>query len=122
MANEISLSASVSSTKNNVTISLSASKSVDQSGNNAAMLIQSVGTSTEALSFGADIGNVGFVLVKNTDAANYVEFDTQTPIGANPFSRLNPGEFFLIPTRQTSTLYGKANTAACNVAIMACPL
>lgn len=80
---------------------------------------QSVGTSNEALVLG-DLSTVGFVFCKNLSDANYVEIFLDNS-NAQLVARLLPGEACLFKPN-TSTLYGRANTAACSVFVAAAEL
>ena len=75
-----------------------------------------IGTSEESVAF-AELGTLGWCIMKNLNATNYVEWGFSTTVyggrmeageTAGPF-RLNPG----------ATLYLRANTAACKCVIYA---
>ena len=77
----------------------------------------SVGTSEETAgpSFG-DIGTEGLCVIYNLDTTNYVQVGFATGVyGMRLHGASAPAIFFLEPN---STLYLKANTAACNVRII----
>ena len=77
----------------------------------------SVGTSEETAgpSFG-DIGTEGLCVIYNLDTTNYVQVGFATGVyGMRLRGASAPAIFFLEPN---STLYLKANTAACNVRII----
>lgn len=121
MANEITLSASLSIVKSGVSIAGTVSGlAVTQAGDQSIGNVQNIGTSSEALTIG-DVTTIGYLFLKNLDATNYVEFDLNNPVSTTAFCKLLPGEGALIPTRQT-TIYGKANTAAVNVHVVAIEL
>ena len=120
MANETTLTVGLANTRSGVTVSGSVSLSITQSGTNNLANIQNIGTTTEALVFG-DVTTIGYLMVKNLDATNYVELDLNTPVAGTAFAKLLPGEGCVIPTRQT-TIYGKANTAACDCLVLLCEL
>jgi len=118
MANEIQMSASLIVNKDGTSLNGTASKTVDMSGSAKIASTQNIGTTTEALSIG-DVTDVGYVYIKNLDSTNYVEVGITSPVSAsNAMITLKPGEFALFPTR-LETIYAKANTAACNVDIVA---
>lgn len=79
--------------------------------------VQSVGTTTEALTLG-DVTTIGYLFLKNQDATNYVEISLTTPVGSEAFIKLLAGECAFFPTRQT-TIYAKANTAAVDLFVAA---
>lgn len=69
--------------------------------------------SWNALSIGGVTSSTAqFIYVRNTDATNYVTVSTDSG-GANPFTRLLPGEQMLVPYNPSSTYYVEAHTAAC---------
>jgi hypothetical protein len=74
-----------------------------------------IGTSEESIAFG-ELSTLGWLIMQNLDATNYVEWGFATGVyggrmraGETAQFRLNPG----------STLYLKANTAACKVVVYA---
>jgi hypothetical protein len=118
MSNAITLSISASNAlSGGGAITGASGNSITQVGTNNIGNVQNIGTTTEALTFG-DVTTIGYLFVKNLDATNYVEFDLNTPVSTTAFAKLLPGEAMLIPTRQT-TIYGKANTAACDCLVVA---
>lgn len=113
MANEITMSASMTVSKGGVAISTgSLSKTLDMTGTYAATESQSIGTSNEALSFNTtDItGDVNLV-VKNMDSTNYVEIFKDSG-NSHLLSKLKAGQSCLLANVPSATLYGRANTAA----------
>lgn len=59
--------------------------------------------------FAANVGTVGYVLIKNVDDTNYVQMGRTAGVYS---LRLNAGEFALFRLDQTSsTIYALANTA-----------
>lgn len=120
MANEISLQALLTTSKNGVTISGSVSKAITQTGDQAIGNVQIIGTATEALVLG-DVTTIGYIYLKNMDATNFVSFGLNTPVAGDAFCKLLPGEAAVIPTRQT-TIYAIADTAPVNVNVVAVEL
>jgi hypothetical protein len=121
MANEISLSASLSSTKTGLTVAGSGSINVTQAA--AAMLgeIQNIGATTEALAVG-DITDMGYLFVKNTDADNFVLLSLVSPAAISTcFCKLLPGEFMVLPTRQ-EVIYAIASPSPADCQIVAVSL
>jgi hypothetical protein len=89
-------------------------KTVSMSGGDHLSGTQNVGTSWEVLTLG-EIGTRGFCFVKNLDATNYVELNSDDA-PTNATIRLEAGEFTLFRAGQVNTnLRGRANTAAVNV-------
>ena len=118
MANEISISASLSSSKTGLTVAGSGSINVTQTA--AAMLaaIQSIGTSSEAVDIG-DIADLAYLFVKNESLVNFVYLSlVSPPTVSNSFAKLLPGEFALVPCKQ-ELVYGLADTTACDCQVVA---
>ncbi len=112
MANEISLTVRFGVTNGNYdpgTISLS-NLQYDQSSAGADERIQNIGTSEETL--GEALTTTGWILMRNLDATNYVEWGSAT---TEYVGRMEAGEFAVFRTIPAATLYLKANTAACDV-------
>lgn len=74
-----------------------------------------LGTSEEELAF-AELSSKGVCLIQNLDATNYIEygFATGGPYGA----RVPAGQAYVIHLNATS-LFMRANTAACKVLVKA---
>jgi hypothetical protein len=111
MAQEINFHASLTVSKGGLTVGASATKSVDMAGTDFEGTIQSIGTTTEAITFG-DVTTPGYLFLLNTDPTNFVQIGLTSPVSAgNAIAKLLPGEFCFIPTRQ-STIYALADTGA----------
>lgn len=117
MANSIVAVCNVSASIGGVTFPLSASITNVVAGDSATMNIQSIGTSNEALALG-DVSAGGFLIIQNQDATNFVEISLDNA-QAQVISKLLPGDWCKVSLK-TVTVYAKADTAACNVAILAC--
>jgi len=90
-----------------------------QTGTHGIENVQNIGTTAETISFG-DCANVAFVLFKNLDPTNYVEVDSASAMTSFPQKVLPGGVILLSP--ETTTVYAKAHTAACDCLIVACEL
>jgi hypothetical protein len=120
MAREISISGSLSASKNGVQVSQSVSAVVDMTGDKMLSNVQAVGTALEAINKG-DIGTLGYVLFKNLDATNYVDICSANDIGTS-FAKLLPLDFTIIKASAAATYYAKANTAGINLLVEAIEL
>jgi len=87
---------------------------VTQAAQGAHLPVVSVGTSEEDLAVG-DVGTVGFLWVKNLDAANYVTYGPKSAGAMIAFGRIKSGEVHLIRLEPGVTLRWQANTAAVKV-------
>lgn len=118
MANETSVSASISVTKSGASVSASASKTLNMSGNELVVSTQTIGyAAAEALNF-ADVSTIGFLYVKNLDENNFVQLGLDAEVSAKIFAKILAGEFCLIPM-PTATIYAKADTADVLVQVVA---
>lgn len=103
-----------------VVASLSATVSATQSGTDATAQVQSIGfAAAELIDLGGDIGTLGYIMIKNLDATNFVELSLND--FTQKFAKLRPGEFCILPV-SSNTIYAKADTAACDVAYVAVEL
>lgn len=115
MANTLS----VQTTINNSTLGINktSTASVTTTGDNVDLKVASVTTSEYTWTIDTDIGDVGYVWVRNIDSTNYVQVGFAT---TDYKIRLLAGQTAVIPVEPaTSALYLKANTATCLVEFMA---
>ena len=121
MANEITTVVSFSASKGGAAInSGSISDTIDMSGVDMGTVTQEIGTSNEALDVPADVSGDVHLVVKNLDATNYVEIFKDSG-NAHLLSKLYAGEacsLRRIPS--TTSLYGRANTAAVQIQFWIC--
>lgn len=110
MANEISAAATLRLTNGLTTDSKSVTFNADQAGNAYQAGVQTVGTSEETIVKG-DVGTIGFVWLRNTDATNYVEFGSTTGVYD---TKLKAGEASIMRWNGTNVL-AKANTSSVEV-------
>lgn len=80
------------------------------SGYQRVVLTQEVGTSEETLALG-DLASIGYVLIKNLDATNYVEAGVSTGV----YHVKIPASGIALCWFNGSAIYVKANTAACKI-------
>jgi hypothetical protein len=117
MANEITFNAALAISIAGVSLSGSGSKSVSIAGNNYFAQVQNIGLATEALDLG-DLTTPGYLFLKNADPTNFVQIGLTTPVTAgNAMVKLLPGEFALIPTRQT-VIYALADTGTVDLQVV----
>lgn len=110
MANEISVSFSISLTKGGATTRKSFSGTFDQTGTGYVQGIQAIGTSEEAIALG-DVTTPGWFYIKNLDATNYVTIGETVN---NDIIKLKAGEATVGRFGITAP-YAIANTATCNI-------
>lgn len=111
MANEITVNASLSFSKDGSRASFSpGAVSVTMTGSQYCGKTQTVGTSEENLDKG-DISTIGLVMVRNLDNTNYVELGSSTGVYS---VKLLPDELNVFRWDGTNII-AKANTANCIV-------
>lgn len=112
MANELSLTISLSEVKNNITTERSFSDQFDVAGDALISAVQNIGTADETLSLG-DVSAIGFIFLRNADATNYVEIGYTS---GTYFGKLLAGEYCVLRAGAGLTaIHAKANTAAINL-------
>lgn len=118
MANEIVATAQLRAAKNGATVMFNATKSNDLTGNVMSQSVQSIGTSTAQIALPADLTGVPAQMVlHNLDSTNFIEIGLNTPV-TQIFAKLKAGQFMVFPPG-VATLYAKADTAVCNLQVVA---
>lgn len=117
MADELTLSISANFSKSGISIDSSdmglLGLQFTVSGTDWVKSTQSIGTTAEVLGKG-EITTPGYLIVKNLDATNYVEFEKATFSTTAGTVKLKAGEIAMFRV-SSSTLYACANTDACIV-------
>ncbi len=80
----------------------------------AGMIIVPTAAAGTALPL-SGVTTAGWLLLRNLDTTNYVQFGIQITGTFYPFGRLKPGEFALCRLDSTAVLYLRANTLAAAV-------
>ena len=115
MANEISVSASLSVSKGGASISATGTVSFTMSGDQMLSNVQIIGTAAEAITVG-DVATIGYVFLKNMDATNFVEVALDSGVSTQKIAKILAGGIALFPA-STATLYAKADTANVNLLV-----
>lgn len=114
MANEISVSQSISVTKSNLKFNKSESYRATLAGTVYDAAVQNIGTTYEQVSV-SGIGTAGLTHFKNLDTTNYVEIGIEhSGTTFVPFLKLKAGESAVVRLA-TATIFAKANTLAVNL-------
>lgn len=79
--------------------------------------VVSVGTSEEDMLAG-DVGTLGYLFIRNLDAANYVTYGPKSGGAMVAFGRIKAGEAAAIRLEPGITLRWQANTAAVKVKVL----
>lgn len=119
MANEVSASASLTISASGQGANLSGNLASDLSGSLIFENVQSIATSNTQVSLGGLTANIQLA-IKNLDATNYVQISLDNA-QANVISRIKANGIMLVEL-ETVTLYAKANTGACLIAVCACKI
>lgn len=117
MADELKVTAALDFTKSGVTQTYRITElSRDVATARARRDVQTIGTSAETVAISGDIGNGGYIMIKNLDATNFVTL--QAGAGGDPMVKLLAGDVALFRTHPSYTLYATADTASCDIELM----
>ena len=109
--NEITIGASFKCSKNGGTVNVDyATKQITMANDAFLQKVQNIGTTTEVIGLD-DVASPGYFYFKNLDPVGTVN--------AINIGLVTPGEFALVPSRQT-VIYAKTDNAAANLLIAAC--
>lgn len=121
MANEISITTTLTATKGGTTNTGSQTKLNTLTGVGQWANTQAIGTSAEQIAYPSDLTTEGitFLYFKNNDATNYLEIALDSGM-TNKFAKLLAGESMILRVHTGNpTHYAQANTAACDLRIVA---
>lgn len=119
MANEISVSATMSVSKSGASVSLSAGGSLTMAGvNMVGPVTETIATSATQITMPNITGVPPAILIKNLDATNYLEVDIVNTFNSWP-QKIQPGCCVLLAP-ESATIYGKAHTASVQIAYCVC--
>jgi hypothetical protein len=115
MANEIRVNFQLNVDKGNFSDSFSLNSALynqtGTGGGNPGTV--SIGTTEETVAF-SELGTEGWLVMRNLDPTNYVQWGFATTAYGG---RISPGGFAVFEMEPSVTLYMKANSAACLVQI-----
>lgn len=115
MANEITMTASISASVGDLSFSKQVTASYDQTEDMAALSLQNVGFAAhEALALG-DVATPGPFILVNLDATNYFELGHDDTGAFVPHQKCAAGKFITCCPAAGVTYYVKANTAAVKI-------
>ena len=92
MANEISVTQTIAARKGSVSLNRSITKILDWATARTSGGVQTIGTTHEAITIGADIAANDWAYFVNLDSTNYVEIGRDVTGTFTPLVRLNAGE------------------------------
>lgn len=73
-----------------------------------------VGTSEEVIATG-DVSTLGWLLMRNLDATNYVDWGPESGGAMVAIGRIEPGEIAMFRLKPGVTIRAQANTASCKI-------
>lgn len=114
MADEITMTASISVSVGSLSYSKQATASYDATAEMAALSPQNVGTTHEALALG-DVATAGPFILVNHDATNYFELGHDDTGSFVPHQKCEAGAFLMCNPAAGVTYYVRANTAAVKI-------
>jgi hypothetical protein len=118
MANELTVSCSLSFTKANCQQVVQAiTTQVTVAGTYTTQSVQLIGTVDETVTMSADMGTIGFVLFQNLDATNFILIGND---GSNYPTKILAGQISLV--HFNGTIHAKADTGACKLGFTAIEL
>lgn len=121
MANEISVSTTLSATKLGATVSSTGNRTVDMTGDQMISNVQIIGATSEAILLG-DVTTPGYVYLKNLDATNFVSISVlATAVAGTSFTKLLAGDFCIFKAVSTQ-ITAIADTAPINLQVIAIEL
>lgn len=117
MANEIYTSLKATARKNGAVVDISSAFTLTMTGNEMIQNTQSIGITSELVSFGDITGAPGMVAIKNLDDTNFIELGGDS--GLTVFkTKLLAGQVTLFQP-SSATLYAIADTAAVRIQVIA---
>ncbi len=117
MANEITVTCKIAVVNGNHESKITpTSHQFDQAAQGAWDSIQNIGTSEESITSFGDVTTEGWCYLRNMDATNYVQWGFATGVYGGRMEAGEPaGPFRMEPA---TSLFLKANTAACDVRVV----
>jgi len=113
MSDELRLSASINFSKGSALINRAMTVTLDVTGDAYCAAVQNIGTSPEQVVQMSEVGDPGYLLVKNLDSTNYVELSCES--GATDWTVKIPAGGIALFRPGGNTVYGKANTSAVTI-------
>lgn len=118
MADEITIVSGISALKTNLSITVPVSSyTADLSGSRFIRNCQNIGTTYEAITVG-DVSSAGYCYIINLDSTNYVEIGREVAAAFYGVVRIDAGEKAGPFKLSTTSIFGRANTAAVNIDIL----
>jgi hypothetical protein len=97
---------------------LEATRTEDFTGKNYQAYVKTVTTSWTAIDVSM-LGSVDLIAIRNTDATNFIQVALDNA-GAKIFAKITAGRGMFLCGESTATYYYKADTASCDVEVLAC--
>ncbi len=117
MANEITITSGLAVVKSNIDFTTGiATKQATLTGSRYIRNVQAVGTTYEAVTIG-DVSSAGYAYFKNLDSTNYVEIGREVSSAFYELVRIDAGMTAGPFKLATTSIFGRANTAAVNLEV-----
>ena len=117
MANELYYAIELTARKGGATVSHSTSGNTTMTGDDMTQATQVIGTTSEVIDFGEITGAPSMVLIRNLEATNFVEIGGDSGLTIFKLKILAGKSILISPS--SATMYGKADTAAARIQVIA---
>ena len=117
MANSLSISLSLNALIRGQSFPVQQSTNTNPAGSAAMKATQSIATSATAIPLDS-ITQCGYVVIVNMDPTNYVTISFENTAAVTP-QIIQTGGFLVLSPASGAVIYGKANTAAVEIAVLA---
>lgn len=122
MANEISITVSLSASKNSASLSLSGSTTQDMAGSDMSQLTQELTTTPEIAALSDVATPAAYIFVRNLETeTNDVHLSLNSD-GSNKFATIKPGKFCVFPPAVGQNVYLAASATTARVQLGAVEL
>jgi len=108
----LNISVSLNFNKGGAILNRSLHAGITITGNVPHSSVQVIGTDEEAVTFPSDMGSVGYVILHNLDATNFISVGRTTGVYT---IKVPPGEFCLFRLLSGTEFFAKADTGACDM-------
>lgn len=118
MANEITITSSLRVSKNGMTFApASATFQATQTGESFTVDLYTVTTAAAQVTITGSLG--GWLMVKNLDATNFIDFGPWVSATLHKLIRIGPSQAFVFRSTPSISYGAQADTASCNIQIAA---
>lgn len=105
MASEITVTATLSAAKNNASISISGTKSIDMAGQDMVQVTQQLSATPELINLSDITQPAAYIFIRNLETETTSVHLSLNSDGSNKFATLKPGQFCLFPQAVAQNIY-----------------